>query len=440
MAQPDPVQRSKQGQPAPGVPGRPNHPGSPVAAGTPATKPGGASAHAGNAGAGGPDTAGVNEGPSMNDQFVEWVRTEGAWWASSFVFHMLLACVLMLFSTRDDRQQLGEAPSFGEATQDQPVEQTKLDPFDPKDAPLDPTELTTESLTLTQPPGGPKQEAIDNGPEAEFTPRGGGIETTATTPQLGGLGGFTVFAPGPGVAATGLGGVGVGKGEGRNAGAGGSGSGFGGRGTGRRKGMLGGFGGTKLTERAVAAALNWLSRHQSPDGSWSISDYVKQCKDPTCTGPGTFVPSESGATALGLLPFLAAGQTHEKNGPYKMNIYRGLYWLMQHQKPDGDLAAGVGQPMYSHGLASIALCEAYGMTDGKDKMLGRAAQQAIKFIESAQNQRTGGWRYTPGEEGDTSVVGWQVMALKSAQMAGIPVNQATFDGAKQFLKSCSSGS
>ena len=80
------------------------------------------------------------------------------------------------------------------------------------------------------------------------------------------------------------------------------------------------------------------------------------------------------------------------------------------------------------------------MTDGKDKMLGRAAQQAIKFIESAQNQRTGGWRYTPGEEGDTSVVGWQVMALKSAQMAGIPVNQATFDGAKQFLKSCSSGS
>ena len=41
----------------------------------------------------------------------------------------------------------------------------------------------------------------------------------------------------------------------------------------------------------------------------------------------------------------------------------------------------------------------------------------------AQNPNIGGWRYTPGvESGDTSVVGWQVMALKSAQMAGLAVD------------------
>jgi hypothetical protein len=37
------------------------------------------------------------------------------------------------------------------------------------------------------------------------------------------------------------------------------------------------------------------------------------------------------------------------------------------------------------------------------------------------------------------VVGWQVMALKSAMMAGIHVDRGVFDLAKQWLKSCSSG-
>jgi hypothetical protein len=93
--------------------------------------------------------------------------------------------------------------------------------------------------------------------------------------------------------------------------------------------------------------------------------------------------------------------------------------------------------MYVHGLAAITLCEAYGLTHSK--MIGKSAQQAVLFIQSAQHPRTGGWRYSPGEEGDTSVVGWQVMALKSAQMAGLQVNPATLDGAKRFLKSCSKG-
>ena len=59
------------------------------------------------------------------------------------------------------------------------------------------------------------------------------------------------------------------------------------------------------------------------------------------------------------------------------------------------------------------LCEAYGMT-GDTHVRDAAAQAAVQFIEAAQNRQTGGWRYHPGEEGDTSVVGWQIMALKSA--------------------------
>ena len=93
--------------------------------------------------------------------------------------------------------------------------------------------------------------------------------------------------------------------------------------------------------------------------------------------------------------------------------------------------------MYSHGLATITLCEAYGLTHSK--IIGKSAQAAVNFIQSAQHPGTGGWRYTPGQEGDTSVVGWQVMALKSAQMAGLQVNPRAIEGAKRWLKSCAKG-
>ncbi len=77
--------------------------------------------------------------------------------------------------------------------------------------------------------------------------------------------------------------------------------------------------------------------------------------------------------------------------------------------------------MYSHGLAAITLCEAYGLT--KDSRIGIAAQEAIHFIEASQYE-TGGWHYSaapapdPYPSGDTSVVGWQVMALKKRRWPG----------------------
>ena len=46
--------------------------------------------------------------------------------------------------------------------------------------------------------------------------------------------------------------------------------------------------------------------------------------------------------------------------------------------------------MYSHGLATIALCEAYGLS--KDLTLRSAAQMAVNYIVNAQNKTDGGWR------------------------------------------------
>ena len=71
--------------------------------------------------------------------------------------------------------------------------------------------------------------------------------------------------------------------------------------------------------------------------------------------------------------------------------------------------------------------------------MGAAARRAVAFTERAQNESTGGWRYEPGDPGDTSVFGWQIMALKSAQMAGLPVNSIVFDNAQKWLHSVAKG-
>ncbi len=203
-----------------------------------------------------------------------------------------------------------------------------------------------------------------------------------------------------------------------------------------------GTGITKATERSVASALNWLIRHQRADGSWRL-DPTTRCHDSSCTHIGS-VKSDAAATSLALLPFLAAGITsssksivvfRRKNWDYSRTVAQGLAWLVGQQREDGNLADGP-HVMYTHGLATITLCEAYAMNS--DQRLGDAAQAAVRFIERAQNKEDGGWRYTPGAvPGDTSVVGWQVMAVKSAQLAGLAVSPETLAGVKRYLQRAS---
>jgi hypothetical protein len=68
-----------------------------------------------------------------------------------------------------------------------------------------------------------------------------------------------------------------------------------------------------------------------------------------------------------------------------------------------------------------------------DPALRQPAQAAVNFIVEAQDPTGGGWRYLPQQAGDTSVVGWQLMALKSAQMAYLRVPTATMRKAGYFL-------
>jgi Squalene-hopene cyclase C-terminal domain len=205
--------------------------------------------------------------------------------------------------------------------------------------------------------------------------------------------------------------------------------GIGGRSGSTRDQLLREGGGNTETEAAVAAGLKWIVQHQAQDGHWAL-DAFNQHAHCNCNGLGQ--NNDIAGTAFGLLPLLGAGETHKKkDGKYKGNVQRALDYLIRKQARNGDFGGG----MYAHGLASIALCEAYGLTS--DPRLKLSAQAAINFIRAAQSEG-GGWRYEPRMGGDTSVVGWQVMALKSGQMAGLEVDDAknpTLSRATKFLNS-----
>lgn len=206
--------------------------------------------------------------------------------------------------------------------------------------------------------------------------------------------------------------------------------------------LLDRYGGNKETEAAVAAALKWLSQHQLPDGSWTFAHGLacgSQCKD-----NGKASEARNAATGLALMCYLGAGQTHLE-GEYKPTVFKGLSFLLRNMKiTDGKMpswyAKGGGSTtgvMYSHGIASIAMCEAYGMS--KDPDLKAAAQAATNFIVYAQDPSRGGWDYSPKKSGggDTSVVGWQLMALKSAAMSGLAIPPGVSKKAEKYLDSVS---
>ena len=205
--------------------------------------------------------------------------------------------------------------------------------------------------------------------------------------------------------------------------------GLGGRTSKSRKKLVSAKGGTKESEQAVEAALKWLVKHQNADGSWSL-DFTKagDCKG-QCSHPGAY-PINYGATGLALLPFLGAGQTHFK-GKYQETVKRGLRYLLTHgkQTPEG-FAFIETRRMYGHGIATIALCEAYGMTN--DSRLRNPAQGAINYIVAMQSPETGSWGYE-GPGNDTSILGWQMMAFKSAKLAKLDVPDRAIAGINKAM-------
>jgi hypothetical protein len=153
-------------------------------------------------------------------------------------------------------------------------------------------------------------------------------------------------------------------------------------------------------------------------------------------GAGT--DADTGITGLAVLAFLGNGHTHLE-GTYRKNVQRGLEYLLRSQAPDGNLAgpARLYAQMYCHGMAALALSEALAMTG--DERIRPYVERAVDYTVASQHAISGGWRYQPGDMGDMSQFGWQVMALKSAALAGVPVPQKTREGMLHFLQRCEQG-
>lgn len=187
-----------------------------------------------------------------------------------------------------------------------------------------------------------------------------------------------------------------------------------------------------MNERAIELGLEFLARHQLSDGSWALSGF-----DRDHAYSRKQLNSNSAATGLALLAFQGAGYNH-REFKYARQMNHAIMWLTENQLPDGALYKDSGFVsdqycrFYSHGIATLALTEAYGMT--QDPELKRSAQLAIDYIVKTQDPKRGGWRYFADKRRtDTSVTGWMLMALKSGQLAGLDVPKPTLDRISEWL-------
>ncbi len=199
-------------------------------------------------------------------------------------------------------------------------------------------------------------------------------------------------------------------------------------------------GGSIETEQAVNLALRWLAVNQQADGRWDAGDSGagKETRVFGHDRKGAGADADCGITGLATLSFLAAGHTHLE-GPYQDELKRAIEYLVRQQKLDGNLAgdARLFARMYCHSMSLLAISEALALTG--DQRLLPFVQRGVDYSVRAQNRRDGGWRYQPGDSGDMSQFGWQVLALHSAKLGGAVVPAATFDRMQEFLEQCCSG-
>jgi len=206
-------------------------------------------------------------------------------------------------------------------------------------------------------------------------------------------------------------------------------------------------GASGASEQAVERALDWLARHQDADGRWDggtaryedgtavqgDDDFTVHCPPgQTCFGECAYWEADTALTGLALLTYLGAGYTHQ-DGKFATTVGNGLDFLIAQQKPDGDLrgsSKAVG--MYCHAMATLALCEAYALS--LDERLRDPAERAVAFLVRGRARDGQAWRYEPAAPaGDTSILGWVVMALKSAREVGLRVPDQTGVGRGTLL-------
>lgn len=188
----------------------------------------------------------------------------------------------------------------------------------------------------------------------------------------------------------------------------------------------------------VDASLNRAARflilQQGRDGC--INDGTK-------TAVARFAENNNPMTALAVMALASIGHQPVDKSIEGAAIQRALDFLLRAEASQDGYFGVDGSRMYGHGITTLALTELLGMGVSKeqDKLLRERCQKAVTLILRSQQvpkqdpRHAGGWRYGPdSNDSDLSVSVWQVMALRSAQNAGLTVPKSAIDRAVAYLK------
>ncbi len=168
------------------------------------------------------------------------------------------------------------------------------------------------------------------------------------------------------------------------------------------------------TERAIDRALTYLAGKQNADGSWG----------------GKYKMAN---TATSLMAFMLKGHFPGR-GRYGEPLDRAVDWMLEQGRQHDGYLGGRQHGMYEHGLATLALSEAWGEAPQDD--IRDALKAAVDVIFRAQHP-SGGWRYEPQPKShDISVTVMQVVALASAREAGILVPDQVLRDALGYVRDC----
>ncbi len=160
---------------------------------------------------------------------------------------------------------------------------------------------------------------------------------------------------------------------------------------------------TPSSEQALAKGLQWLARHQGPEGNWGCQDL--------------------GLVSMGAMAFLADGHAPGR-GRYGKEVQRALDFVIDNAKPSGLLnIAHAQRDMYNHGLSTLVLGQAYGMSTTRDDRVTETLDHALRLIAFTQCD-DGGWGYRAERRPrghDLSLAVMQAKALRSAMDSGLNV-------------------
>jgi len=195
-------------------------------------------------------------------------------------------------------------------------------------------------------------------------------------------------------------------------------------------------------KKALEKALDYLAAEQTENGCWN----------------GKY---ERNAGVAGLcLMALVGGECAGKD--YTSNIERVVRFLKSKYHPSSDYETaekkdywggliGDSDLMYEHGIATMALIEAMVALNKWDlePIVNEAVQLLLRTQNTEHKPKTleglidpsspnyGGWRYDPNStDSDISVSGWQILALKAAQMASFKIPEWSINASIKFLHNC----